>query len=187
MCVDLRAVNEAVIKDRFPLPTSEELIAQFHGSTMFSKLDLRQGYLQVPLLPSSRNPTVFFDPCRCVLLHVYAVWTYLRPQLYDVVIHGPTTESNDEHLSRVFAALAENKLTINAEKFVFSAPNSRVYWFPAVGGWRHTTSVKCRRHTGNSRTQLSCAGGLLIWHDSLLSEVPSTLFFYHCSTTASST
>ncbi|KAL1279512.1 hypothetical protein QQF64_026185 [Cirrhinus molitorella] len=39
-CVDLRAVNKAVIPDRFPLPTSEELIAQFHGSTVFSKLDL---------------------------------------------------------------------------------------------------------------------------------------------------
>ncbi|KAL0148283.1 hypothetical protein M9458_056429 [Cirrhinus mrigala] len=59
VCVDLRAVNKAVIPDRFPLPTSEELIAQFHGSTVFSKLDLRQGYLQVPLHPSSRNLTAF--------------------------------------------------------------------------------------------------------------------------------
>jgi len=55
VCVDLRAVNKAVIPDMFPLPTSEELTAQFHGSTMFSKLDLRQGYLQVPLHPNRRN------------------------------------------------------------------------------------------------------------------------------------
>ncbi|KAI2655644.1 hypothetical protein H4Q32_024238 [Labeo rohita] len=31
----------------------------FHGSTVFFKLDLRQGYLQVPLHPSSRNLTAF--------------------------------------------------------------------------------------------------------------------------------
>lgn len=32
VCVDLRAVNRAVIPDRDLLPTSEELTAQFHGS-----------------------------------------------------------------------------------------------------------------------------------------------------------
>lgn len=47
-CVDLRAVNKAVIPDKYPLPTAEET-AQFNGSAVFSKLDLRQGYLQVPL------------------------------------------------------------------------------------------------------------------------------------------
>ncbi len=42
--------------------------------------------------------------------------------LDDVVIHGPTPECHDECLSRVFAALAKHKLTLNAEKCVFSAP-----------------------------------------------------------------
>ncbi|KAG1940200.1 retrotransposable element [Pimephales promelas] len=68
---------------------------RFHGSTVFSKLDLRQGYLQVPLHPSSRNLTAF-------------------------VTHEA---SHDERLSRVFAALAEHKLTLNAEKCVFSSPS----------------------------------------------------------------
>jgi len=52
-------VNKAVIPNKFPLPNLEELTAQFYGSTMFSKIDLRQGYLQVPLHPSSRNLTAF--------------------------------------------------------------------------------------------------------------------------------
>ena len=58
-CIDLRQVNKAVIPDKFPLPTVEELSAKFYGSTVFSKLDLRQGYLQVPLHPDSRNLTAF--------------------------------------------------------------------------------------------------------------------------------
>ncbi|KAJ8346437.1 hypothetical protein SKAU_G00278380 [Synaphobranchus kaupii] len=57
--VDLRRVNKAVIPDRYPLPTSEELTTLFHGSKVFSKLDLHQGYLQVPLHPASRDLTVF--------------------------------------------------------------------------------------------------------------------------------
>ncbi|RXN09940.1 gypsy-16 si [Labeo rohita] len=59
ICVDLRRVNNAVIPDKYPLPTTEELTAQFYGSTVFSKLDLREGYLQVPLHADSRNLTAF--------------------------------------------------------------------------------------------------------------------------------
>ncbi len=59
VCVDLRAVNKVVIPDRYPLPPIEELTKHFHGSIIFSKLDLRQGYLQVPLHPDSRNLTAF--------------------------------------------------------------------------------------------------------------------------------
>lgn len=40
-CVDLRQMNMAVFPDKNPLPTVEELSAEFYGSTIFSKLDLR--------------------------------------------------------------------------------------------------------------------------------------------------
>ncbi|KAJ8369487.1 hypothetical protein SKAU_G00095150 [Synaphobranchus kaupii] len=59
VCIDLCAANKAVIPDRYLLPTSEELTAQFYGSTHFLKLDLCQGYLQVPLYPKSRDLTAF--------------------------------------------------------------------------------------------------------------------------------
>lgn len=42
-----------MISDKFPLPTVEELSAKFYGSTVFSKLDLQQGYPQVQLHPDS--------------------------------------------------------------------------------------------------------------------------------------
>ncbi len=53
-----------------------------------------------------------------VLAGILGVAIYLD----DVVIHGPTTESHDERLSKVLAALAKHKLTLNSEKCVFSAP-----------------------------------------------------------------
>lgn len=58
-CVDLRRVNKAIIPDRYPLPTSVELTTLFYGSTVFMKLNLQQGYLQVPLHPASRDLTAF--------------------------------------------------------------------------------------------------------------------------------
>ena len=58
LCLDLRQVNKAVIPDAYPIPSLEELMSEFNGSPVFSKLDLSQGYLQIPLDKSSRRITV---------------------------------------------------------------------------------------------------------------------------------
>ena len=63
ICMDLRAMNKAIIPDKYPLPTAEELTTHLNGSTVFSKLDLRQGYLQVSLAHESRDLTAFITHC----------------------------------------------------------------------------------------------------------------------------
>ena len=40
---------------KYPLPTAEELTTHFYGSTVFCKVDLKQGYLKVPLAHESRD------------------------------------------------------------------------------------------------------------------------------------
>jgi hypothetical protein len=53
MCVDYRALNKITIKDRYPLPRIDDLFDRLRGASVFSSLDLQQGYHQM-LLPSSR-------------------------------------------------------------------------------------------------------------------------------------
>ena len=53
ICVDLRLVKKDIIPDKYPLPTEEELSKFFSGSTVFSKIDLKWGYRQVPLNENS--------------------------------------------------------------------------------------------------------------------------------------
>ncbi len=79
VCVDLRAVNKAVIPDRYPLPSIEELTTHFHGSTIFSKLDLRQGYLQVSPPPRQQKSYCIRYARWRILLHKDALWTQLGP------------------------------------------------------------------------------------------------------------
>jgi hypothetical protein len=47
MCVDYRRLNALTVRNRAPLPRMEELFDQLQGATVFSTLDLAQGYHQM--------------------------------------------------------------------------------------------------------------------------------------------
>ena len=59
ICVDMRKANEAIKRERHPIPTIEEVLHDLNGSTVFSKLDLKWGFHQVELNAESRRITTF--------------------------------------------------------------------------------------------------------------------------------
>ena len=56
---DFKRLNSAVKRERYMLPCVEEVLQRLNGSKVFSKLDARSGYFQVPLDSESAKLTTF--------------------------------------------------------------------------------------------------------------------------------
>jgi len=62
ICVDLKPLNQNVLREAHPMPHVDDILAQLSGVTVFSKLDACSGFWQAPLTKSSRLIITFIIP-----------------------------------------------------------------------------------------------------------------------------
>ena len=138
LCVDMRRANEAIIRERLPIPTVDEVLEELNGSTVFSKLDLRHGFHQVELHADSRDITTFVTHDGLFRYKRLSVGVNAAPEKYqhiisqviadiegviniadDLIVHGKTVAEHDQSLHKLLARLEEKNLTLNGEKCTF--------------------------------------------------------------------
>ncbi len=69
-CGDYRRLNLTTTPDSHPLPNIQDLSSRLHGCNIFSKLDLRKGYYQIPVQERDIHKTAVITP--------FGLWEFLR-------------------------------------------------------------------------------------------------------------
>ena len=144
ICVDLKPLNECILREVHPLPKVDETLALLAGAQVFSKLDANSGFWQIPLSEDSRLLTTFITPfgrycfnklpfgISCAPEHFQKVMSRILEgldgvvcQMDDVLVFGHTQEGHDHHLQDTLSRIAAAGLTLNKEKCVFSKPTMK--------------------------------------------------------------
>ncbi|CAH2108807.1 unnamed protein product [Euphydryas editha] len=115
LVVDMRKANEAVMRERVPLPTFEELLADLNGCKFFSTLDLKYKRLFFGIRCASE---IF----QRVIAHLLQGINGVANSQDDIRIGGRTQEEHDYRLRQVLKRLQNNGLTLNEKKCTFGAP-----------------------------------------------------------------
>ena len=59
ICLDARHINQAVVREKFPVPTLDSLVDEMPEIKIFSKIDLKKAYTQIELSDNSGTITNF--------------------------------------------------------------------------------------------------------------------------------
>ena len=139
LCVDMRQANRAIIRERHPIPTIDEVLQEMNDSQVFSKLDLKWGYHQIELEESSRPITTFVthqglyrykrlmfgissapEKYQQVIHQIFQDCEGVQNISDDIIVHAPSQELHDIRLKQVLNRIKERGLTLNKEKCQFN-------------------------------------------------------------------
>ncbi|XP_062537778.1 uncharacterized protein K02A2.6-like [Armigeres subalbatus] len=120
LCLDLRRVNEAVVRERHPMPIVDDYLARIGKGKIWSKLDIREAFMQIELAEESRDATTFITAQGLFRFKRLPFGLVTAPELFqkamdeilsgcegtfwyidDVIVEGETLEQHDERLQKV--------------------------------------------------------------------------------------
>ena len=138
ICVDLKRLNESVLREVHLIPRVDEALAQLAGVTIFTKLDANSGFWQIPLSPESRLLNTFIMPFERYHFNKLPFGISSAPELFqrrmitileglegvvclidDVLVIGKNEAEHDTRLMQVLERLESVRVTLNREKCAF--------------------------------------------------------------------
>ena len=148
VCIDLRTANEAIKRVHHPIPTITDALNRLEGAKLFSKVDLKWGYHQIPLENESRNITAFQDTRGLyrytrlpygiksaseeyneIIRNVFRNCEGVMNIYDDIIIFGENTEEHDKNLRNFLDTMIKNGLTANKKKCIFRKTSINFFGF----------------------------------------------------------
>ncbi|XP_050914925.1 uncharacterized protein LOC127129853 [Lathyrus oleraceus] len=140
LCIDYHQLNKVTNKNKYPLIRIEDLLDQWKGACVFSKIDLRSGYHQIRIKSSDVPKTAFrtryghyeflvmpfgVTNAPVVLLdYMNRIFQLYLDQFVvifidDILIYSRTPQEHGEHLRIVLSVLQEKQLFSKLSKCEF--------------------------------------------------------------------
>lgn len=140
-CIDFRRMNKITKKDSFPMPLVADTLDALSETKYFTTLDLKSGYWQIAMHPSSRDKTAFLTPnglyeflvmpfgltnsgasFQRLMDHILRGLEYNFALIYidDIIIFSKSVNEHLPHLEEVFRRLREANVKLNPKKCCFA-------------------------------------------------------------------
>lgn len=135
MCVDMRCANKAICRERHVTPTVDDILTALNGATVFSKLNLNEGYHQLELHEDSRPITTFSTHAglfryKCLNFGIYSTAEVFQDTIRqvlgsipnvinisdDILVYGTTKEDHEKALEATLERLSKGGLMLNPKK-----------------------------------------------------------------------
>jgi len=146
ICGDYRiTVNPRLLQRASTLPEPEDIFAQFHGSKYFSRIDLKDAFLQIPLHENSKELTTINTPFGLYQYNYLPFGLTTSPSIFqsiidnsindlsctvayqdDIIVFSATKDQHVAQLDKVIDRLLSYNIKINITKSVFCV-NSLTY------------------------------------------------------------
>ena len=141
VCLDPRNLNKVLTRERYPLPTLDEMLPRLSQSRVFSKVDCSSGYWHCELDEESSLLTTFITP--------FGRFRYLRlpfglnvsSEIFqrklhqaieglpgveciadDLLIHGVDEAEHDRHLRGLLDRCVRKNISLSRKKCLFRVP-----------------------------------------------------------------
>ena len=137
-CSDFRALNAKTVTDAHPLPLLKDFTSKIHGAKLFSVVDLRSAFFNVPIWPPHRHKTLTLSPWGGSYIYnrlafglssAPSTWQKLLEHtlrgvdcfiyLDDVLCWGRNKQEHDQNLQKIFKKLAEADMALSLDKCKF--------------------------------------------------------------------